>query len=202
MYFVPLVLSLLQDKAYLRHFIIPNTISKSHRIYEITKISISDKFGFMVNFEIDKGWDNNMDHLAIMNKKKKLLEKILSGEKTIESRWYVNRISPWNKIKKGEIVWFKNSGEKVTLKANVSKVLQFDNLTPNKILEILKLYGKEIGFKEEKYKEWAESSSNKHYCILVFLSDPKLIEPFEINKAGFGISSAWISVDDVNKLRK
>jgi ASC-1-like (ASCH) protein len=143
-----------------------------------------------------------MDHLAIMDKRAKLLEKIISGEKTIESRWYVNRISPWNKIKEGETVWFKNSGDKVTLKAKVTKVLQFDNLTPNKIVGILKLYGKEIGFKEEEYKEWAENSVKKHYCILVFLSDPKLIEPFSINKAGFGVSNAWISIDNINKLRK
>ncbi len=144
----------------------------------------------------------HMDHLAIMSKKEKYIEKILSGEKTIESRWYVNRIAPWNKIKEGETVWFKNSGEKVTARADVNKVLQFDNLTPSKILEILKLYGKEIGFKEDKYKEWAENSIKKHYCILVFLSNPKLIEPFSINKAGFGVSNAWISMDNINKLRK
>lgn len=143
-----------------------------------------------------------MDHLAIMNKKGRYIEKILSGKKTIESRWYVNRISPWNKIKQGETVWFKNSGEKVTLKAKVSKLLQFDVLTPNKIVEILKLYGKGIGFEENKYKEFAENSINKHYCILVFLSNPEQIEPFSINKAGFGVSNAWISIDNINKLRK
>ena len=184
------------------YFITPDVISESHRVYGITKIVISNKFGFVVDFEIDKGWDNNMNHLAIMNKKKKFIEMILSGEKTIESRWYVNKISPWNKIRKGETVWFKDSGEKVTAKAKVSNVIQFDNLTPSKILEILKLYGKEIGFKEDKYEEWIKSCSNKHYCILVFLSNPKSVEPFEIDKTGFGISSAWISIENINKLRK
>jgi ASC-1-like (ASCH) protein len=135
-----------------------------------------------------------------MDKRKKFLEKIASGEKTIESRWYVNRISPWNKIKKGETVWFKNSGERVILKAKVEKVIQFANLTPGKTLEILKKYGKEIGFKENQYKDWVESSSKKRYCILVFLHNPKLVKPFNINKAGFGMSSAWISTKDINRL--
>ena len=143
-----------------------------------------------------------MDHLAIMDKRKKLLEKIVSGGKTIESRWYVNRVSPWNKIKKGEVVWFKNSGEKVTLKAGVKRVMQFDELNPNKTLKILNKYGKEIGFSKNQYKNWAENSLKKHYCILVFLSNPKPIKPFEINKKGFGVSTAWISIDDIRRIIK
>jgi ASC-1-like (ASCH) protein len=143
-----------------------------------------------------------MDHVAIMNKKKKFLEKIASGEKTIESRWYVNRVSPWNKIKKGENIWFKNSGEKVTMKARVNKVIQFDNLTPDKIFRILEMYGKRIGFEENKYKSWAETSTKKNYCVLVFISNPKFVKSFEINKQGFGISTAWISIEDINTIRK
>ena len=40
-----------------------------------------------------------MDHLAIMNPKRKLIPKILSGEKTIESRRYMMKVAPRNKIK-------------------------------------------------------------------------------------------------------
>lgn len=143
-----------------------------------------------------------MDHLAIMNKKKGYLEKVASGEKTIESRWYVNRISPWNKIQKGETVWFKNSGEKVTLKAMVTEVIQFDSLTTKKILEILKTYGKQIGFKKNECKNFAENSLNKHYCILVFLKSPELVKPFAICKEGFGTPNAWISVENINNIKK
>lgn len=142
-----------------------------------------------------------MDHIAIMNKRKGLISKILTSEKTIESRWYVNRISPWNKIKKGETVWFKNSGEKVTLRANVDKVLQFDNLSSRKILEVLKTYGKEIGFENSQYKNFANKSDNKNYCILVFLKNPKPVKSFAINKAGFGVSSAWISLPNIEKIK-
>jgi hypothetical protein len=34
------------------------------------------------------------------------------------------------------------------------------------------------------------------------LKKPQKIEPFEIDKSGFGTMSAWISVDDINKIRK
>ena len=37
----------------------------------------------------------------IMKRSSDYLERIISGEKVVESRWYVSRISPWDKIKKG-----------------------------------------------------------------------------------------------------
>lgn len=52
-----------------------------------------------------------MHHVAIMKPSWKLIPKILSGEKTIESRWYQTRRAPWNGIAAGDVVYFKDSGE-------------------------------------------------------------------------------------------
>jgi len=57
-----------------------------------------------------------MDHIAIMKKSWGLTEKILSRRKIIESRWYSAMRKPWNKIKEGKTVYFKNSGEPVTMR--------------------------------------------------------------------------------------
>jgi ASC-1-like (ASCH) protein len=142
-------------------------------------------------------------HIAILSKKWKLLEKIISGKKTIESRWYVNRVSPWNKINRGDTVYFKDSGEPVTCKASVSKVLQFENITKEKIIEILKAYGNKIGLKVPANKDELPSFYNKkRYCILIFLENIKTIEPFSIDKTGFGINSAWLIVDNIDKIKK
>jgi len=35
-----------------------------------------------------------MDHIAIMNPKLKLIDKTLSGEKKVESRWLKNKSAP------------------------------------------------------------------------------------------------------------
>ena len=56
-----------------------------------------------------------MEHLAIMRKSWGLTKKILSGEKKIESRWYKSKYPPWGKIRSGEIVYFKDSGEPVSI---------------------------------------------------------------------------------------
>ena len=62
--------------------------------------------------------------------------KILSGEKTIESRWYKKKIAPYNKIKESDKVYFKESGQKfVTTSGITKKVLFIDNLDESKIME-------------------------------------------------------------------
>ncbi len=141
-----------------------------------------------------------MDHVAIMKKSLGFLEKIISGDKTIESRWYATRRTPWNKVKSGEIVFFQNNGGPVTLKTQVSKVLQFENLTPEKIKEILTKYGGQIGL--EDTEQFFQTVKDKKYCILIFLEDVQPVKPFFINKKGFGMMSAWISVENINSIKQ
>ncbi len=143
-----------------------------------------------------------MEHLAIMKKSWKLTDKILNGQKKIESRWYSLKCKPWDSIKEGETIYFKDSGEPVTIKAEVSKVLQFADLIPEKVGEILHKYGGEIGLEQEKIPVFSKLFKNKKYCILVFLKNPVRITPFEINKTGFGLMSAWITAIDILKIQK
>lgn len=143
-----------------------------------------------------------MKHIAIMKKSWGLREKILTGEKTAESRWYKTRRAPWNKIKTGDSIYFKNSGEEIKLKARVAKVIQFENLNSTKRKEILMKYGKSDLGVGDIMPEIKKYSSNKNYCILIFLNKIKRIKPFDIKKTGFGAMSAWIVVDDIDKIKK
>ena len=137
-----------------------------------------------------------MEHMAILSKKRKLLNKILSGEKKIESRWYKFKRAPFGCISEGDIIYFKESGEPVTIKARVEKFQVYDNLNPAVINNIIKEYGNLIGVDSG----FAEEVINKRFCILIFLKDVQKIKPFNINKKGYGLMSAWISVDNINKI--
>jgi len=139
-----------------------------------------------------------MHHVAIMKKSWGFLEKIHSGEKTIESRWYVSKSAPWGKITKGDTVFFKDTGGLVSAKADVSDVVLFSDLTPRKVREILDQYGNKIGIDQQNMEEFFEHVKNKKYCILIFLEKPCKIEPFQISKQGFGMMSAWITVEDIS----
>jgi len=143
-----------------------------------------------------------MEHLAIMRKSWGLTGKILSGDKKIESRWYSVKYRSWSRIKAGEIVYFKDSGAPVKIKSEVDKVLQFCDLTPQKVKEILDKYGKDDGIEKEKIAEFFKMFKNKKYCMLIFLKNPRAIKPFEIDKTGFGTMSAWISVDNISKIKR
>jgi len=89
-----------------------------------------------------------------MKKSWGLTEKILRGEKTIESRWYKVTCKPWDAIFPGDIVYFKNSGEPVTMQADVDKAIQYAHLTPVWVKAILNEYGEGDGLVEEKISEF------------------------------------------------
>jgi hypothetical protein len=140
-----------------------------------------------------------MEHLAILDKKRKLLAKVLSGEKTVESRWYMQRRAPWGVIKTGETIYFKESGGPVVVRARVAGVLQ-EELTPEKEAALVRRYGKAIGFSDDGLRDFIPRG--KRYCILVFLEDVQRIAPFEIDKTGFGLMAAWITAPSIAALRK
>ena|SRR5437899_5214668 len=117
-----------------------------------------------------------MQHVAIMRRAWGLTQKIASGQKTIESRWYMNRSAPWGKIHEEDTIYFKDSGAPVTLRATVANVLQFDNLNPARVRSLLQEYGQQDG-----------------------LSDTDL--PHAIDKRGYGAMAAWITVPSVECLK-
>lgn len=142
-----------------------------------------------------------MQHVAIMKKSWGFLPKMLSGEKRIESRWYISRYAHWNKIKRSETVYFKNSGEPVTLEARVEKIKQFENLTPRQVKKIINRYGHSDGIALNDKRKFYKLFKHKKYCILIFLSDIKKIRPFNIDKSNFGMMSAWITINKIDKIK-
>lgn len=143
-----------------------------------------------------------MEHLAIMKKSWGLIPKILNGEKTVESRWYMNRYAPWDRVKEGEIVYFKDAGEPVSARAEVSRVMQYSDLDPDKVREVLDAHGQKDGLGVKDMPKFYGLFRNKRYCILIFLRNAQRVEPFKIDKTGFGIGSAWLTVESVESLRR
>ena len=144
----------------------------------------------------------DIEHLAVMRKSWGLTRKILNGQKKIESRWYLVKYKPWDCIKEGEVIFFKDSSEPVKLKAEVDKVMQFAGLNPRLVKEILDEYGNDDGLEKDKIPEFFERFKDKKYCLLIFLKNSQEIKPFEINKTGFGAMSAWLTVDNISKIKK
>lgn len=139
-----------------------------------------------------------MDHVAIMTPSWKLIPKILSGEKSIESRWYRTRRAPWNTIAIGDRVFFKDSGKSITAKATVSRVWQFEIASVKDAEKIVAEFGDRICIVNPNVSTWGKLPK---YCVLIELADAKSIPPFAIGKKGFGAGVAWITVDSIEKIR-
>lgn len=143
-----------------------------------------------------------MDHVAIMKKSWGFMDKILSGEKTIESRWSVSKRKPWDAVRRGDAVFFKNSGEPVAVKTRVERVVQYAGLTPVGVKKILNKYGKKDGMALRDIPVFLGRFRDKKYCALFFLKDPVRVKPFSVRKEGFGAMAAWISVPKISEIRR
>jgi predicted transcriptional regulator len=123
-------------------------------------------------------------HLAIMDKR--TIEAILSGKKTVETRFSKAKIAPFALISKGDLVYLKPPGEEVIGQFRVKKVFFFEGLEEKDFYEIFDKYGKQIGTgnnkEDDKYKE---DRKNSNYGSLIFISDCErfITSPIQIKKS-------------------
>lgn len=117
-----------------------------------------------------------LEHLAIMDKD--TINKILSGKKTIESRFSKNKITPYNKVNVGEIIYLKESGGNILATFEIDKVIFFDNLDCQKILAIKNKYNQFINASNDYFNY----KSNCRYGTLIYIKSPKAIPPITIYK--------------------
>lgn len=104
-------------------------------------------------------------HLAIF--KGEAGEAILSGKKTIESRFSKVRKSPFGLISNGDLVYIKPSGEDIIGQFRVKKVFFFDNLDLSDLSYLRNLYGEGLSVE----KEYWEKNKNARYGTLIFIGD-------------------------------
>lgn len=116
-----------------------------------------------------------MNHIAVMDKL--TIDMILSGKKTIESRFSKKKITPYQKVKENEIVYLKETGGKIIGLFIIEKVLFF-NLSEVKIQELKKKYNKYI-LAPNSY--W-DIKKDANYGTLMYIKNPKRIGSITIQK--------------------
>ena len=119
-----------------------------------------------------------MKHLAIF--KGRGAEKILSGQKTIESRFSKAKVVPYGVISAGDLVYIKPSGKDIIGQFRVKKVISYDGLEEEDIKEIRLKYDRNI-VAENEY--WTKKIGSK-YGTLIFIGDSNrfITSPIKIPK--------------------
>lgn len=138
-----------------------------------------------------------MEHIAFLKKWEKTLEKVKNKSKTIETRWYKTKKSPYEKINIWDLIYFKE-WDFVNLKAKVKNVLFFENLDNKKVLDIFWEYKNQIqanSFDINYFKD-------KKYWVLIFLENPEEVKPFKVDKTWYWSMCSWIVIDDISKIKK
>ena len=97
------------------------------------------------------------------------IEKILSGRKTIESRFSLAKILPYGSVFKDDIILLKKTGGDIVGQVIVDNVLYYDDLTPTLVSSLKDKYQDQISA-DENY--WARKSKSR-FGTLIFLKSPK-----------------------------
>lgn len=112
-------------------------------------------------------------HLAIF--KNHSAEKVLTGEKKIDVRLSKINIPPFKEVAKGDIVWMRQSGQKLIGSFIVDRVIYYDHPTKDDILRIYDQYGRQVAMDDSFW----ENRQECNYLTLIFigLSNRFLISP-------------------------
>lgn len=126
-----------------------------------------------------------MNHLAVFHKEP--LNAILSGKKTIESRFTKVKCLPFGRVVKGDRILLKQSAGPVKGEAIVRNVMYFENLSPKKVLDLFKKYPTILAG-----KEFIKLKKCSKYATLIFLKDVKKVTPYRVEKKD---RRPWVILD-------
>lgn len=114
-----------------------------------------------------------MVHLVYCNDKEKVLEKILTGEKTMVIRGAAGRKIPHSRVFENELLYFMKKGTKeISAMGVVKSVQNFVKLTDDEINKILEENQSKLQLSDAEKKRW-----HKKCLCLVEFEKLKGIEP-------------------------
>jgi ASC-1-like (ASCH) protein len=122
-------------------------------------------------------------HIAIL--RRRYLNLILDGRKTIECRLTRIACAPYRRIQAGETIRLKESGGPIRAQAVAKKVRFYEALTPSRIRQIRDAYNGEILAPDEFWQDRLDC----RYASLIWLDKIQKIAPYRLSRKGL---KAWI----------
>jgi ASC-1-like (ASCH) protein len=165
-----------------------------------TKISIPNLGNHLLELIREYGntyWRNKIKadhspniHLAVMVEP--YLSLVLEGEKTIESRYSINMIPPFNKVRKGDIVILKKSGGDVEAVFEAGEIRCFYLNCKQDLLSIKEKYNDRLLIDDEFWEEKRDAK----YATLVDIDSLLPLPKFRINKTS---RAGWVTIDTIER---
>lgn len=125
-------------------------------------------------------------HLAVFHEP--YLGYILDGKKTVESRFSINRISPFGRVSDSDIVLLKRASGPICGACTISRVWNYD-LTEIDIDFIKQRFSKRLCLTSTDF--WGKKTT-ANYATLMLIESVFQFVPFSINKRD---RRSWITFD-------
>jgi len=141
-----------------------------------------------------------MDHVVYLDVKAGELSKILEGEKTMIIRGAAGRKMPYGRVESGDALYFiENDGSRlVKALGEVSSVLNSEKMTKEESVSLVEAHQEQLQLTGAQYKRWA----GKRYIVLIGIENIENLNPFKIDKSGYGNMDDWLPVEDINRVKK
>lgn len=161
------------------------------KLHELSRELLKSKDLKKYYQKLDVDTNNVNVHLAIFNEP--FLSLIFAGKKTIESRFSKNKISPFYKAKKGDIVFIKKSGGAV-LGYFIVGDAHYYNMPKDEELKAIKNKYSE-GICTFATSDFWERRISARYISLLEIVAIKKIHPFSIDKKD---RQAWAIINNLS----
>lgn len=110
-------------------------------------------------------------HLVIF--RQPYLDYILSGAKTVESRFLMRRGPPYNRVQAGDRLVLKQAGGPLRACARVAEVQYYADLTPATLHKLLDDYASQLCLEPD----FAAQLAGRRYAVLITLAQVQTLDP-------------------------
>jgi hypothetical protein len=140
-----------------------------------------------------------MDHIVYVDAKASELEKLLDGTKTTIIRGAAGRKMPYGRVNPGDVLYLINNNAEglIRAKAKVKNVFNSEKMTKEDSVQLVSDNQEKLQLTPHQKKRWA----GKRYLVLIEVSEVSEIEPFSIDKSGYGNMDDWLPVENIRQVK-
>lgn len=140
-----------------------------------------------------------MEHVVYLDTQSGEMENLLVGKKTMIVRGAAGRKLPYGRVNPGDILYFLNNDGKglVQARAKVCQVLNSEPLTSEASQKLLADHQDALQLTEKQQQRWR----GKRYLVLITVDAIQELEPFQIDRSGYGNMDDWLPVGDIHSVK-
>ena len=141
-----------------------------------------------------------MDHIVYLDYKAKELPNLIDGKKTKIIRGAMGRKLPYGRVVKDDVLYFveNNGGGLVKAKAMVENVYNSEKLSKEDSENLVEENQHFLLLNLGLVKRFA----GKRYIVLITVKDFEQLNPFKIDRTGYGNMDDWLPVEKIETVKK